>query len=126
MRSYFHLLLVVGCLFCLGSLQLSYAEKNDDMTEANTKAWADYHQLDQELTKTYQKILVGLDSAAVREKFTDAQNAWLKFRQAQGEYVAEGAPDKATYKRLMAASFTETTEVRLAELKKIKTASPTK
>jgi len=126
MRSYLHLLLAVGSLLYLGFLQPSYAEKSDDGPDANAKVWADYHKLDQQLTDTYQKILVGLDSAVAREKFTDAQNAWLKFREAQGVFAAEGAPDKATYKRLMATSFTETTEARLAELKKIKTATSVK
>ena len=123
---YLSLLLTIGCLLCLGSLHPSYAETTDGSSDTNTKAWATFHKLDEELTETYQKMLIEIDSAAAREKFTEAQNAWLKFRQAQGEYVAEGAPDKATYKKLMVANFTETTEARLAELKKLKTTPATK
>jgi uncharacterized protein YecT (DUF1311 family) len=121
------LLLSLSCVLFLGLTVPSHAQdKSDGESPASIQAWTGYHQVDQELTDLCQKIMISLDSATVREKFTDSENVWLKFRKAQGEFAAEGAPDKTTYKLRMAASFTEATKARIAELKKWQDDQPKK
>jgi uncharacterized protein YecT (DUF1311 family) len=120
-------LFFVACLISFSSIRPSYAEAKDEpSSEITGKAWSDFRKMDQELTEVYQKTLISLETAAAREKFTDAQNAWLKFREAQGDFAAEGAPSEAQSKLLRATSFTQTTESRLAQLKAWLAAHPKK
>jgi len=124
MRS-FLLLLSFGVISLLGSMSPAFAEdKNESLAE--TKEWTAYHLLDRQVTEIYQKILIAIPTPAAREKFTEAQNAWLKFRGIQGEFAAVDAPDKETGKLRMAVSFSATTQARIDELKKLQDSSTTK
>jgi len=110
----------LGCLLLTGTMNTVHAEE----TATEQAAWNNYHKLDQELTDLYQKILISLSNEKSRENFTKSENTWLEFRQAQGIFVAEDPKGGAPSKALMAANFTETTETRIAQLKKWQTTSP--
>jgi len=110
-------LLAFASVLALTSVQPSRAESPTVSSAVLEKAWANYGTLDDEMKKIYQKALIKLDNADAREKFTDAQNAFEKYRALQGEFVAFGAKDQATGKLLRAKSYSETTEARIAQLK---------
>ena len=110
-------LLALASLLIVASIHPSYAESKAVSPAVMEKAWADYGALDSEMKKIYQKALIKMDSSEAREKFTDAQNAFEKYRALQGEFVAFGAKDEVTSKLLRAKSYTETTEARIAQLK---------
>ena len=110
-------LLALASLLVVASVHPSYAESKAVSPPVMEKAWADYGALDSEMKKIYQKALIKMDSSEAREKFTDAQNAFEKYRALQGEFVAFGAKDEVTSKLLRAKSYTETTEARIAQLK---------
>jgi len=118
MRAHFILPIFLGVL-CFGFVSSIRADDSTgDQSPEVIQAWTHYHKLDGELTALYQKILIALESKESREKFTESENAWLKFREAQGAFEAEGAPGQPYSKQRMCASFTATTEARIAELKK--------
>ena len=110
-------LLAVASLLVVASMHPSHAESKSVSPAVMEKAWADYGTLDTEMKKIYQKALIKMDSSEAREKFTDAQNAFEKYRALQGDFVAFGAKDEVTGKLLRAKSFTESTEARIAQLK---------
>ena len=110
-------LLAFASVLVLTSVQPSHAESKTVSPAVMEKAWADYGALDTEMKKIYQKALIKMDNSEAREKFTDAQNAFEKYRALQGEFVVFGAKDEVTSKLLRAKSYSETTEARIAELK---------
>jgi len=103
----------------MGTLHTVHAEE----TAAEQAAWTNYHKLDQELTDLYQKILISLSNEKSRENFTNSENAFLKFREAQATFVAQ-LGGREGFKGLMVASFTDTTETRIAQLKKWQATKP--
>ena len=104
------------CFLLAGSIQPSQAEDTSS-SDPNAREWAAYNKLDKELTELYQKTLISLDNAKARENLTNVENNWLDFRKAQGLFVSMGAHGNSPDKALMVASFTETTEARIAQLK---------
>ncbi len=111
MITLFRVVAVLGFVSLM--MPVTAQAKDDSQAELAEQAWTAYHPLEQELTDLYQKTLIGLPTADAREKFTNAQNAWMKYRDLQGEFAA-GATES---KYLRALSFTETTKARIAELK---------
>ncbi len=93
----------------------THAQSQVEMT---AQAWADFDKADKELNAVYQQVLKSMDDDIARRKLIAAQKAWLTFRDAQAEVDADQARGGSLENQLRAMSETETTNARIAGLKK--------
>ena len=99
------------------------AESGGDCKVATTTAAmracenARYEKADRELNVVYQKLIKEL-GAGPREKLRVAQNAWLRFREANSDFQASLAEGGSLAPLLKISTLAEMTEARTEELKK--------
>jgi uncharacterized protein YecT (DUF1311 family) len=107
--------LAVTAVFSLSPMLPTHAQSQVEMT---AQAWADFDKADKELNAVYQQVLKSMDDDIARRKLIAAQKAWLTFRDAQAEVDADQARGGSLENQLRAMSETETTNARIAGLKK--------
>ena len=78
---------------------------------------ARYEKADRELNVVYQKLIKELE-AGPREKLRVAQNAWLRFRDANSDFQASLAEGGTMAPLLKISTLAEMTEARTEELRK--------
>jgi len=78
---------------------------------------ARYEKVDRELNVVYQKLSKEL-GAGPREKLRVAQNAWLRFRDANSDFQASLAEGGTMAPLLKISTLAEMTEARTEELRK--------
>jgi len=84
---------------------------------------ARYNAADRELNRVYAAALKNL-SGAEKQKFIEAQRAWIRYRDASLEYMLEANKDSRSYGAIVFGDYKATiVEKRVKELKFI-TASP--
>ena len=100
------------------SFALTFPAKAQSQGEMNAQAEADFEKADKELNLVHQKVLKSADDDLARQKLAAAQKAWIKFRDAQAEFDADAGRGGTIAPCLYAASKTDTTEQRIAVLKR--------
>ena len=111
------LVLVAGSLVLSGQVM---AKSCGD--EANTLAIVDCHQdqykaADKELNAVYGEAMKTLEPA-VKQKFKDAQKAWLKSRDSNIAFMIEQNKDSGSYGDIVVADYkTKVVQKRVLELK---------
>jgi len=78
---------------------------------------ARYELVQHELNAAYQSLLRHLDSRQ-RQKLRTAQNAWIRFRDANTAFESSLAQAGTLAPIIRIGSLTEMTKARVAELKK--------
>lgn len=78
---------------------------------------ARYQQADARMTVAYEALMARLDDAG-RSKLRAAQQAWLKFRDAEADFQADAARGGTLAPLLRASTLADLTELRLQQLSK--------
>ncbi len=82
------------------------------------QAEADFEKADKELNAVYQKVMKSAEDDVARKKLAAAQKAWIRFRDAQAEFDADEFRGGTMAPQIYAISETETTDERIASLKR--------
>jgi uncharacterized protein YecT (DUF1311 family) len=84
--------------------------------EMNTCAGNQYKKADAELNRTYQKFVTMLD-AEEKAALKEAQTAWLKYRDANCDFVADQYKGGSMRPMILGLCLAGVTESRTTELK---------
>lgn len=105
-------LLFVGGFACVQGLK----SEGQSQAELNDAAGRDYKKTDQEMNAAYKKLMNVLDRDQKADLKT-AQVAWLKFRDAEGEFLSSKAKGGTIHPMIHAAHLAHITQERTRELK---------
>ncbi|MBW4691111.1 MAG: DUF1311 domain-containing protein [Lyngbya sp. HA4199-MV5] len=89
-------------------------DKAQTQTEMNICAGMSYESADRALNRTYQALLPKL-SAARRQKLTDAQLRWIKFRDTECEFYGSEAEGGTMQPMLVSGCKDQITQRRTAD-----------
>ena len=112
---------LLGCL--LGAIPVHGIEPSVDCKNAQTTADmracenARYEKAEQELNMVYENLMQKLDSGQ-QEKLRVAQRAWLKFRDANADFMADAARGGTLEPLIRTSVLADMTAARAAELRK--------
>lgn len=90
---------------------------NFTQSESTQCARKQYLAADAALNKAYAKLIATLDDAEERAKLKDAEQAWIKYRDANCEYEAFFYRGGTMRPMIHAFCLARVTEARAAELK---------
>jgi len=119
--------MIILAAACLAGLQSSYAQglQVDRSTlvaqsqqEMNRDARERYEKADAELNRVYKKLIAGL-SKDEKNALTDAQLAWIKFRDANCACWASPNKGGSIYPLIYYGRMKTMTEERTAELREL-------
>ncbi len=117
----------VAPLLLIGLLSGSFAwaaQKTPDCSNATTTADmracenARYDQANRQLNAVYARLMKQLDPAR-REKLRLAQRAWVRFRDANADFLASAAEGGTLAPLLRVNALADMTEARVKELAKL-------
>jgi uncharacterized protein YecT (DUF1311 family) len=120
MRLWATCALLVLAVLGIGSAQAQ--EKKDPCADAQSQAemnmcWGkEYKAADAELNKTYQDFMSKLDESE-KVQLKSAQLAWLKYRDANCEFVADQYKGGTMRPMIAAICLADVTNARVNELK---------
>ena len=86
--------------------------------EMNQSAAEDYDKADAELNRQY-KVLVGQLEGEQKQMLVKAEQAWIKFRDAEADFEASDWIGGSGWPMIYYASLTGLTEKRTAELEEL-------
>lgn len=87
-----------------------------DMREA---AWKEFSEAEAQLNRVYQKVMTRLEGAGQKTQLQKAQQAWLKFREAQAEFEASFCEGGSIQPQIQTACRTGLTRNRAKDLQHI-------
>ncbi|PYS25385.1 MAG: hypothetical protein DMF72_01860 [Acidobacteria bacterium] len=82
------ILIVFGVVFAQGQKKSEPCSKAQTQAEMNICAGREYQAADAELNQVYRKLVAMLNDEE-KSQLKGAQNAWLKYRDANCEFVAD-------------------------------------
>jgi len=82
------ILMVFGVIFGQGTKKSEPCSKAQTQAEMNICAGREYQAADAELNQVYRKLVAMLNDEE-KSQLKGAQNAWLKYRDANCEFVAD-------------------------------------
>jgi uncharacterized protein YecT (DUF1311 family) len=99
----------------------TYDKKDDvpvksDMDYANDEA-ADVAKADKELNAVYKQLMGGLEDDIAKGKLRKSERAWIAFRDADAEFIADFSREGTAYPMEYQAVLLEMTQQRTKELK---------
>ena len=112
---------VVLTLLLLAAACLGRAQKRDPCADAQSQAemnmcWGkEYKAADAKLNKTYQEFMSKLDESE-KVQLKNAQLAWLKYRDANCEFVADQYKGGTMRPMIAAMCLADVTNARVSEL----------
>ncbi len=111
------LFLMVGVsIFGQGQKKPDPCAKAQTQAEMNNCAGKEYQSADAELNQVYRKLVSMLDDEE-KPGLKDAQNAWLKYRDANCDFVADQYKGGTIRPMIHAYCLAEVTRNRTTELK---------
>ena len=84
--------------------------------EMNTRADADFHRADAELNSLYRDLMTKIDGQG-KSALRDAQRAWLKFRDTEGEFETRGSEGGSIHPMIVSQCLEDLTQQRERQLK---------
>ncbi|MGH6760220.1 MAG: lysozyme inhibitor LprI family protein [Phyllobacterium sp.] len=115
------IVLISTALICLALITPSRAQDCDNAEsqhELNECAGASYKKSDKALNAAYQNILKRLKNDAETKKLlTQAQRAWISYRDAECTFATAASADGSIYPMLVASCKDELTQTRTKDLK---------
>lgn len=87
-------------------------------SEMNAEAFADFQKADAALNKIYKKLLAVMEDDEAKAKLKAAQRAWVALRDAQAEFDSDVMRGGSGAPMLYQGSRTESTNQRIAVLRK--------
>ena len=92
------------------------AGRRQNQQEMNQQAYKEFEKSDKELNRTYAKLQKGLPNATMKSKLKTAQQAWIKFRNAESAFWASQMEGGSAYPMLYSAQQANLTRKRTKEL----------
>ena len=110
------LLLASAHAFAQGTKKSDPCANAQTQAEMNICAGKEYQAADAELNQTYRKLVSMLDDEE-KSQLKGAQNAWLKYRDANCEFVADQYKGGSIRPTISGLCLADMTRNRTAELK---------
>jgi len=105
-------LLFPGGFVCTQAIK----SQGQSQAELNNAAGRDYKKTDREMNVAYKKLM-GVLNAEQKTQLKTAQTAWLKFRDAESDFLASKAKSGTIHPMIHASHLMEITQERTRELK---------
>lgn len=106
----------VLALGCVGGLAGAPAVRSQSQAEMNEQAGREYKKSDQEMNVAYKKLMTTLD-ADQKAQLKISQNAWLKFRDAEADFLSSKAKGGTIWPTIHGSHLTQITQERTRELR---------
>jgi uncharacterized protein YecT (DUF1311 family) len=105
------MLLSMLVLLCAG---VAWAQTQGEL---NDRAGAEYKKADADLNRTYAKVAAAMQDPAQKRALLEAEEAWIKFRDAHARCVAYENKGGTMYPMVYAYALTDATTQRTKQLK---------